>query len=320
MVNINRLFLLKGEDSFLKKKNLNRIKSKYKNNKFDWENVENYFADEDNISNITQVASLFPSQNKFKVSVIRNIDKLPIKKQEEFLWFLENLPSQSVVILITSEDDENNKFIKKIGKVNGLKKIDCNLLKGRRLSQWVKRRVQEKGKKISSSAISLLLERSESNLFNLENELEKLVIYTKKDTIETEEIALLISKNVHYHVFNLIDKACEKKVEEAMGILQQMFIHNIQTPQIVGALGWQLRRMIRGKILIEKEKKTSNEITKILKIPTYFADKYLSQISNFKLADLSKACKELSYIDVQVKQSGISHKLALENFILRLSQ
>lgn len=318
MVNENRLFLIKGKEDFLKKKYIEKIKSKYKNDKSNWVDIENYFADEDDISSITQTASLFPSRSKFKISIIKKIDKLPNKKQENFFNFLENLPQRSVIILVTSRE-EKNKFIKKIEKIKKLKKIKCTPLKGKKLFQWIRKRVQKKGKKISSSAVSLLLERSEGNLFNVDSELEKLVLYNDKDIIETEDVNALVSKNVHYHVFNLIDKICAKKLEEAMDILQQMFVHNISVAQMIGALGWQLRRMIKGKVLLEKEGKTPYQVTKILNIPRYFSDKYLSQISNFELADLNQACEELSYIDIQTKQSHISDKLALENFVLKLS-
>lgn len=318
MVKNKKLFLIKGQESFLKKKHLEKIKSQYKNNRSNWVDIENYYADEDDVSNITQTASLFPSQDKFKVNVVKNIDELPAQKQKKFLSFLKNLPDRSVMILVTS-GKKKNKFIKKIEKMEDLKEINCKPLKGNKLFKWVKKRVNQKGKNISSPAVSLLLEKSEKDLFNIDSELEKLVLYTDKDTITTKEIDLLITKNVHYHVFNLIDKACEKKVGEAMDILQQMFTHNIPVPKIVGALGWQLRRMVRGKILLERENKSPYQVTNILNIPKYFSDKYLSQLANFKLVGLIQACEELGSVDIKIKRSHISDELALQNFILRLS-
>jgi len=256
MVVSPRIYLLHGKETFLKQQYLEKIKSNFKVKNSSWINFENYFADEDDISKIASTGFLFPFDNQFRVSIIKNIDRIQSDKQDSLLTFLKDVPSQSIVVLITSAEDTSSSFINKLSKLPHVKQITCEVKGYKNINQWIVNSVQEKSKKkISNEAVSILLERTDTSLLNLDNEIEKLILYSGDDkVIGIEHVNKIIKRNVHYNAFKLIDSICEKDIDKAMYILDQMFIYNISIVEIVGALGWQLSRMLRAKVLVVKEK------------------------------------------------------------------
>jgi len=320
MVNSSKLYLLRGKETFLKQQHLEKTKSSFNTKNSKWINCEVYFADENDISKVTKDTLLFPSHNQFRVSIIKNIDKLPSYSQDKLLDFLKDVPAKSVVILVTSDEDISNNFINKLSKLKYLKQINCNSLRHKDLYQWIIANVKEKAdKKISKDAISMLLERTDTKLLNLNNEIEKLVLYSRNDkSIEVEHVNKLIERNVNYNVFKLIDNICEKNTIKAVYMLNQMLRYNVPITKIVGALGWQLGKMLRGKILMEEKKCTSWHVAKQLGISSYFANKFISQVNKFSLEDLKNAIDELVYIDNVIKRSVTPPKLILEKFLIDL--
>lgn len=316
-----QLFLIKGKETFLKQQYLNNLISKLSKDKTNWIDVNIYYCDEHDILGIIQDSTLFPSFNRYRVNILKNIDKVPKDYQDKLVDFFEKPVSKSIFILITSEEDSNKNFLKRISKIKKLKEINCKTLKYRELVQWVKNKAKDRNKNISNEAISILLTNSGNNLLNLNNEIEKLCIFCRHiSNIGKKEINEAIKKNIKEDVFRLIDNICEKKVTEAINILDNMFIFNESAVKIVGALAWQLKRMIKAKILINKDGYNTYEAIKEAGINFYFKDKFISQINNFSLTDLKEGLKKLVYVDIGIKRSVLSPKLALESFIIDMAK
>lgn len=319
VTSLSKLYFIRGKETFLKRQYLKQIKSKFAEGASDWVNFETYFADEDDISHITSNASLFPSFNKYRVSTIKNIDKILKSSRKKLLDFLKNIPDKSVVILITSDKDSSNKFLTKLSKLKNIEKIKCKPLKKKQLYRWISKTVKEKsGKTISQGAVSMLIERTDTNLLNLNNEIDKLILYGRgENEIQVHHIDKLVKNNIEHNVFKLIDCICTKNINDITQIVDRMFTYRVSVIKIIGALAWQLRRMLRAHILMDAGYKPY-QVTKRLGVNRYFADKFISQVNNFSLTDIKHAIKGLSYIDEQVKKSNIPEKLALETFIIDL--
>ncbi len=319
MVNsLPNLYFIRGKETFLKNQYLKEIKSRFLEGKSDWINFETYFADEDNISCITSNASLFPSYNKYRVSIIKNIDKLPKSSQKIFLDFLKIIPDKSIIILVTSPEDANTAFLTKLSRLKDVKKVKCDPLKGKKLHDWILENVKKKsGKIISYDAVSMLIEKADIDLLSLDNEINKLILYSHGENINIKHIDRLVENNVQYNVFKLIDCICSKDINLVTQILDRMFDYKESVVKIIGTLAWQLKRMLRAKVLI-KQGYNSYQVTKCLGINRYFSDKFIFQVRNFSLTDIKIAVKYLSYIDEEIKKSNVSEKLALEGFIMSL--
>jgi DNA polymerase-3 subunit delta len=105
--------------------------------------------------------------------------------------------------------------IEKVGKV-----LECSRLKGKALVSWARKRMEEKGKRLSEETVDYLLEVVGDHLHDLENALEKVFLSVgEKKTIELPDAEGIASEVKISTIFDLMDAIGHQNLEKALGIL-----------------------------------------------------------------------------------------------------
>ena len=118
--------------------------------------------------------------------------------------------------------------------------------------------------------------------------------------------------------FRLADAVGLKKCSLALYLLNRLSQEAIEPSEIVGVLGWHLRRMWKAKRLINKGVDKS-QVARTIGIPQFFMDSFFRQVGQFLMEDIETAISQLLKIDVATKTRKVSPFQELEQFIIRLS-
>jgi len=310
-------FLLCGEEDFLKEEAERALISSLLGSQSKRLNCDIYNAKEDHrdIFNALDTLSLFSDK---KIIVIRDIEYLPELKKEPLLRYLKHPHKHISLILQSNKNAFSDKFIKMISSL--VKTYSFKKLKAGRLRDWIHTRLKSHKKSITKEGLDLLLElKGEKNLFNLSGELEKLVTYKgEKSTITKDDIAELIGKSVTKRIYDLIDAISLKNRDSALLLARELYSKKQrEIPEVMGFIGWQLRKMWRAKELLD-QKKDEYSVARELKIRDFLIDKFLSQVKRFEIEELRRDFKLLVEADLSIKSGRGKNEFVLEQLIMKL--
>ena len=180
--------------------------------------------------------------------------------------------------------------------------------KPEQIPAWITERCRRAGIRIERDAIDYLADCSEGNLYNAQQEIEKLKLafLNREETIKRSDLAVLDSSKGN--TFELIDQACLGNAERAQKILTALQREGVYVGVPLGALTAQLRR-IHAFVLGKSQHMTQYR--------RRCAEAAARRLRRTGIEDLLVEC---ALIDSQIK--GISHGdpwLSLENVVLALS-
>ncbi|MCK4463941.1 MAG: DNA polymerase III subunit delta [Candidatus Omnitrophica bacterium] len=246
---MNYLFI--GQESYLKEEAIDNLKSKLLSRDFRELNFNIYYAGVDNIKDILSGANTLPFAAKFRIIVIKDIDKLPSKDRETLLGYLKKPAEQTTLILDSDKDLGKDQFAAKSARF--VKLINFERPKGVRLDYWIKKEAQTfLDKRISKEAIDLLKELAGiEDLVKLKNELEKVSLFIgEKKDISKSDVETAVGKSANEDIFRLIDAVSGKNTELALDIISNLILRKVKPHEIIGLLAWHFRKLKRNPELL----------------------------------------------------------------------
>lgn len=138
---------------------------------------------------------------------------------EGVLTYIDNMPSSNSLIILCDNIDKRSKMYKFFNKRNAVIYLEPSNIDDdkKEIEQWCVNYLTNKGYRISSDALSLMLYRIGGNAYGSEyvidyirlaNELDKLVAYLgeERNEIKEHDVELLVEEGGEYSIF-LINKA-----------------------------------------------------------------------------------------------------------------
>ena len=326
--NIKSAYLFKGEEEYLMRQAIVLLKEKYINSSFETLNYVNIDEKESDFETILNACETLPFMGEKKMVVINDIEKLIESDNDDLSKklskYIEGLDSFVLLLMI----DKNNSLKKTTSIYKKAKKmgivIDFDGLKGRDINNWVLNTVKEKNKVISGSNINYFLNKStyskygtSKNLYDIENELLKVISYSEKDEISKENIDMVLIKTLDNNIFDLLKYISERNSDQAIVIFNE--IHEMKEPiqRVVYMVIRHLRLLLMYKLYKEKGY-SENDARSKMKISPYEFKNISRQSTGFTKERLVIALDEILTLDVKQKTSSLDDKLALEILIVKL--
>ncbi|MFC1949129.1 DNA polymerase III subunit delta [Chloroflexota bacterium] len=231
---------------------------------------------------------------------------------------ISSIPDTTILVLIEGRLSSSNPLYKALA---GKAKVQSfPLLKEPELRQWVQRRVAEENGSISPRAASLLSRLIGSNLWILDSETIKLVLFTPGRRIEEEDVKMLVGYAQQVSVFSMVDAILESKAELAEQMLQQMLQQGAAPVYLLTMLTRQTRMLVRTREL-KKQKIPDKEIQNRLGITAEYAlRKTLEQAGRYSLSRLREVYRKLLETDLSIKTGKYNAELALTILVAELCQ
>ena len=311
-------FLLYGENFGLKKdiKDVIKIAIKQKNDSLEMLSVyeSDIFDNEENFYNSIYSGSLF--SNKKIITIFDATDKIIKKVDNVYDSYVEN-----VFLVIVSGILEKKSKLRNFFETS--KKticIPCYLDSQKDLEIIAKYELKKNNISLSSEAINLLIEKSNSDRGNLKNEIEKIKAYLlNKKNIELGEIKSLINFSGDYKSDILVNECLCGNIPQYKKIISELYINTVNQILLLRILSNKVQRLLN----IKKQENKSNNIEHLINISKpaiFWKEKPLikKQLSIWNLNDLKKIISEINNTEHLCKKNSQVSKAIFFNFFLKI--
>lgn len=287
-------------------------------------NLINYMGRDASSENIIAAAETYPVMSDKKIVVVKDVAEF-VKNQsfnEDFYVFLDKISDFSIVLFLETEDlNKTTKFYKYFKKNN--RNIEFPKLEGRDLYRFVETYFAREKKKISNADISYFIKESlytskntDVKLFDLKNEILKIVSSTKNDVIRREDIDRAITENIDTNIFKFTDALMERNVNRAILELDSLYKLNEPVQKIFIMMIRQVRLLLGYGVLFEK-RYTPDETMRKLGIKKYEYTKIVNGYKNFTKEFLRDFYEELLKTDEHFKTTSIDSYIEMQSLVVK---
>ena len=171
---------------------------------------------------------------------------------------------------------------------------------------------------MASSGINTFVSFLFTNINNVTNELDKLMLYKINDKIiNRNDIDLLTVENIDDSIYDLVNCILKNDNEKAIKLYNNFIDNGMDVNQIVAIIAAQIRLLYQVKRLYNSGK-SNDEIAKILEFKSVYRVKYLlSDSYYYSESDLVKYLSKLADIDNAIKTSNGDGNMLMQLFIVK---
>ncbi|MDP3899968.1 MAG: DNA polymerase III subunit delta [bacterium] len=312
------IIFLHGPDSFRGRAKLKAIVEKFKEQR-DQRGDNVIFLEGEKIT-LDDINSKIAAQSLLaekRMIIIENIfaqkEETIFKQLTQYLADIEQKGNENVLIFFEGRELDSKQYgAKKLTVAR--KKLFDHLskqpysekyvnLNNLQLGVWVKTRLKEKNLTIEPQALQQLIIRTEGNLWQLKNDLHKLVNYLpaqKYSNITLNDVLLLTRGGFDDSIFALTDALGNNNKAFFFSLLEGQIENGIAIQQILPSIIRHFKNMlmIKDQLL---QNKTAATIAKDLGLHPFVVKKTSAQTHNFNLSYLKNALRQLIEIDCQIK-------------------
>lgn len=321
---VKSFYLITGSDSFAFREIVNLLKNKFLADDPSDFNFHRFDCDHNTkMSEIITLCEEYPFGARHKLVVLKDAQKLKSEEGKKLARYLEN-PSHTAVLAVLENEDEvktsSSKFnpsrqLKKVLKQRGLK-IACNLNYSQ-IRDWVRKRFESEGKKVSGEAVELLMQAVGNNLWVLQQEINKIVLYSaNKNIVRRNEVESVTRSRPSSKIYNLTEQVGLKNLGKALIILDELFREKVAVVQILAALNNHFVFLYHLRQLSEQGY-SSQRMAKELHRHPYYVKKSVRQAKNFTPGSFETVFDLLSRADGGIK-SGMDERRVVEMMLIQV--
>jgi DNA polymerase-3 subunit delta len=312
---MSSVYILCGENLFLKQKRIDELRKKILNIEAAVLNYEVYEAFADDINPLKESLQS-PSLLGQKLIVVHNADRLNIQCLGEILSLAQKNKLATLVL-----NSDNKDFAKQLHPSYHLNIEVFGKIYLNKIPSWLKQRAREKGVHLSTDAAGSLAQNLGDDLQLLDSTLDVLINFVdKKRKIDKEDVEELAGVNLDKNVFNLIDAVVEKNGRGALKLTDGILKAGQWPHQVLGVLAWHFTRiLIARKILEERENfEGQRKIQQVFSLKNFFLQKFMRQVNAFTLERLKNSLDILLEADFNLKTLSAKPQYILEIALINL--
>ena len=230
--------------------------------------------------------------------------------------YIEQMPETTVLMLVDGEMKGHNPLLKKLSPLAEVRTFP--LLRGKDLKAWIQQRVRAESGDITPQAVNLLAELIGGDLWAMDGEIHKLLLYSQERPISEDDVRQLVSHVQEANIFALVDAVAEGRTELAQRILHRLYNDGIAPIYILVMITRQFRLIAQAKDLERGLSRLQIQDRLGLK-SSYSLDKTLSQAKLYDFEGVKRAYDKLLETDLAIKTGKYSDKLALELLVTELA-
>ncbi len=302
------ILIIHGDDSFQIRDQL-ALSIDYYKNTFG-SRAEVVFIDslpsEDDIKNIASQSSLF---EKRKIIVANG---LLSSKQDLSNTILRFFSKSDNLIIIIEEQEVNSKklanFLEDGTEIKKYQKLEQNNLK-----DWIRKRISNNGGSIDGQALNQLINFVGNDLWELSNEIDKLVLYKNNEVIEIKDVNLLVTSKVEGDIFRMVEYISKQKTSDAFKLTYKHLEKGDSVYYLLSMINFQFRNLVLAK-MSRKDMSGAKELS----MHPYVFQKILDQIMIFSESDLKKIYRRILRVDIDIKTGKMTPEIALDLLIAEI--
>lgn len=303
---VKSLYILEGQENYLKQLALNFVLEKLISKDFSELNIT-YFENP-NIIDMTDAAQTLPIMSDYRAIVVRgcslfeSVGKSSESDVDNFITFAENISDSTILFILIDKIDSRKKSSKlfKNNVVNFKPFTDSEAQK------WIISEAKKENKILSFQNAQKIIFKCGIDAATLKNEIDKLIAYNlESDEITAESIDDICSSSISYSAFNMTDALLAGNIKQAISILKKLLKDGENEYMLFAMLLREMRISYYIKSLY-KEGNSIQDISKICSLMLFVVEKRLKAIKKYSLSDIKKAYKYCIESENTIKEGKIS--------------
>lgn len=316
------LLLLCGEETYLVKWALDLLLSKNVESAMraiDYSYIDGKEATWNDIVNQCETMPMMSTKRVVAVSEFP-----PGQPKELFEEFL-HLPEHTLLIFLQNGPCDRAKKTGLASQVSAAGRIyEFESLDETQLKAFIQKRLKSTELIIKPSVLSYLItssgygERDSAyNLFQLENDLTKMILHSHGGELTIDDVNACLSENIVTNTFAMLDAIGKNRKDEAFKLLHNMLRNGENAYRLLSTIASQLELMLCVKEL-RQEGRSPIEIKNELNVHELRIKKALAFSEKFSVAELKTILLSIYGVDNKIKTGLLDSEMALEMMIAQI--
>ena len=311
----HKVIVVYGPSDYLIQKTLEKIASTWKNKtKSSLTSVDASELKADEFVNMWEVSSMFDPKS---FGLVRRVEKKP-----SFVSFLKNIPDIKSInnsfCISVNQSTIPAKLMKELKRLEA-KLIPCFEPTPYEMRGFIKGLSKKYKLKVEDSAIDFISEIIGENLFDIDNELQKLSLIFHENlnnSITKNDLQKYLPVLKTEHVFKLDNYIIAQNKGHALSMLYDL--SQRENPLgLLAIIAGHCRKSIKITELLSSGTPVS-EIASRAKLPPFVVKKYIPYLKKKKVSDFSKTLKLCHQADKTLKTTKTSSDVILSSVVATL--
>ncbi len=326
--NISSSYLFIGDEEYMMNLALDGLKKRFVDESFETLNFTRLEGKDNLLDDLINACETLPFMSNRKIVLLKDpagfLLNINDNQVDRFYNYLDSLGDYLVLILLdnTSSIKKNSKLYRYFKKKDQV--VEFTKLLNNDLIKMINSILDRNGKKMSNANINYFINNSsyrsrnlDLNLFDIENELLKIISFSKSQEISRDDIDKSLIKSIDTNIFELLHAINRHDAEAAISIFNDMYLANEPVQRIFYMITRQIRLLLGYKLYKVKEYYDSH-IQKKLDLKDYEFKKIRSQSFNFEIDQLERIMEYLLDMDLRLKTISNQDKLEMEILLVKL--
>ncbi len=233
---------------------------------------------------------------------------------DSLISLLERQDDQIHVVIVAKYEklDERKKVVKTIKKLCQV--IEAETLNEKNFESMLGQLIKSKKLELDDESYRYMVQYLEHDMMIMTSEVEKLSLYGQPITIDV--IEKLMTKRLEDNVFLLVDAMVQHKTNEALRLLNDLMVQQVEPIKLVVLIAGQIRLLFQVKQLLS-EGMTQQAIAQYLGVHPYRVKLAAGQTYRYSKDQLLQTLSQLASLDEGIKLGKVDKYKGLELFILR---
>jgi len=316
---LKNCYILCGSDEGLIKTAIKKIRNLKIDESFADFNYTRISGDKLDVDALINNCETIPFMSEYRMVEIFRANFLRDKGEDidSLRNYLKDIPPYTFLIMYYVFEDDREKLSNKVKKLqNVCEVVKVDKLKGMGLQSKVKAMFEEKGKSIGKSEVGYFCSIIENNMNIVDNEIEKLILYTEGREITREDIIKMCPYEKENDIFNLVSYLSERNIKAAIDTLNQLIYRGEKPPKILSMIERQFKLLFAIRIKVGKGIR-KEDIVKEYNLNPYIADKMIVQSKKFSQEALKKNIENCIETESEIKSKSVDQKNAIEMLMVK---
>ncbi|MBP5221674.1 MAG: DNA polymerase III subunit delta, partial [Lachnospiraceae bacterium] len=309
--NFQQLYLLYGEERYLKKQYTQRLREALTTG--DEMNTHFYEGKDVPVGEIIDLAETMPFLAERRVIFLSDTGLFK-SGGEKLAEYLANANETTYFVFTESEIDKRSKLFKLVSSKGCA--VDFAVQDENTLKKWIAGILAKEGKKVTEATVLCFLSKTGTDMENIQMELEKLISYCMdRDVVTSEDVETICTTRLNDRIFDMVEAVAKKQTDRALALYYDLLALKVSPIQILAMIARQYNHLLQTKEL-KKRGFADRDIASKIGVPPFAVGKYVAQASRYKSAELRRFLEQCVQADSDVKTGRMNDKMSVELIIL----
>ena len=223
---------------------------------------------------------------------------------------IPHMPDSTVLVFTEGSLSASNPMLRMLKPVSRVEELSAP--SGEALARWVKSTVEAKGASISPTANRSITDLVGSDLWTLDQELEKLALFCAGKEIQESDVSELVSQVREASIFTAVDAMIEGQPGIALRLLHQLHQDGKEPLYIISMVERQLRLLALARDAMDRGVPQNELKGRLGTSSDFVVRKTAEQARRHPMSEIILRYNHLLEADLAIKLGKLEPELALE--------